>query len=117
MAAAVREGAKALLGLRSPWVGRDRDRIIALAAQHRLPIMSGMLGMPEVGALMSYGADSAELRHRAASYVDKIRKGAKPADLPVEQAMKFALVINLKTAKQLGLTISPALLFQSDQVI
>ena len=117
LAAATREGAEALLVLRSPRFGRDRDRITALAAQHRLPIMSGTLGLPEAGALMSYGADSADLQRRAASYVDKILKGTKPADLPVEQAMKFELVINLKTAKQLGLTISPALLFQADKVI
>jgi putative tryptophan/tyrosine transport system substrate-binding protein len=115
--AAAREGAEALMVLRSPRFGRDRDRIIALAAQHRLPIMSSTLGLPEAAALMSYGADSADLYWRAATYVDKILKGASPADLPVEQATTFKLVINLKTAKALGLTIPPTLLFQADEVI
>ncbi len=117
MAAAVREGAEALLVLRSPAFFRDCERIIAVAAQHRLPIVSSALGLPEAGALMSYGADSAALYRRAASYVDKVLQGAKPGDLPVEQAMTFELVINLKTAEALGLTIPPTLLFQATEVI
>jgi len=103
--------------LRSPRFGRDRDRIITLAAQHQLPVMSGTLGLSEAGALMSYGADSADLYWRAATYVDKILKGAKPADLPVEQPTTFELVINLKTAKALGLTIPQTLLLRADEVI
>jgi len=103
--------------LRSPLIGLDRDRIIALAAQHRLPMMSGTLGFPEAGGLMSYGADRVDMYRRATIYVDKILKGAKPADLPVEQAMKFELVINLKTAKALGITFPPTLLVLADEVI
>ena len=116
-AAAAREGAEALLVLRSPLFGRDRDRIIALAAQHRLPIMSSVLSLPEAGALMAYGADAADMWRRAATYVDKILKGAKPADLPVEQPTKFTLILNLKTAEALGITIPPTLLMLADKVI
>ena len=75
LAAAARAGAEALLVLQSPLFGRDRDRIIALAAQHRLPIISGVLTLPEAGALMAYGADTVEMYRRAATYVDKILKG------------------------------------------
>jgi putative ABC transport system substrate-binding protein len=117
LAAAAREGANALLVLRSPLFGRDRDRIIALAAQHRLPIMSSVLSLPEAGALMAYGADPVEMYRRAATYVDKILKGAKPADLPVEQPTKFTLILNLKTAEALGITIPPTLLILADKVI
>jgi putative ABC transport system substrate-binding protein len=116
-AAAAREGAEALLVLRSPLFGRDRDRIVALAAQHRLPIMSGVSSLPEAGGLMAYGADPVDMYRRAATYVDKILKGAKPADLPVEQPTKFTLILNLKTAEALGLTIPPALLILADKVI
>jgi len=117
LAAAAQEGAEALLVLRSPRFGRDRDRIIALAAQYGLPIMSSAQGWPEAGGLMAYGADNADTMRRAATYVDKILKGATPADLPVEQAMKFTLVINLKTAKALGITMPPSLLVLADEVI
>ncbi len=117
LAAAAREGAEALLVLRSPLFFRDSDRIIALAAQHRLPIMSGAMGLPEAGALMAYGADNADMNRRAATYVAKILQGATPADLPVEQPTKFTLIINLKTAKTLGITIPPHLLVLADEVI
>ncbi len=94
-----------------------RTRILDLAAQHRVPAMYIDRGWVDAGGLMSYAASFSHLWQRVATYVDKILKGAKPADLPVEQPMKFELVINLKTAKELGLTIPPTLLFQADEVI
>jgi putative tryptophan/tyrosine transport system substrate-binding protein len=92
-------------------------QIIDFAAENRLPVMSNVKENVVAGALMSYGASQPELFRRAALYVDKIVKGAKPGDLPVQQPMKFELVINLKTAKALGLTIPQTLLFQADEVI
>jgi putative tryptophan/tyrosine transport system substrate-binding protein len=92
-------------------------RIVDLAAQHRLPAMYPYRTFVDAGGLMSYGESLADLWRRAATYVDKILKGAKPADLPIEQPMKFELVINLKTAEALGLTIPPTLLFQADEII
>ncbi len=92
-------------------------RAADLALQHRLPAVSVPRWFAEEGGLMSYSARLAELYHQAASYVDKILKGAKPADLPVMQPTKFELVINLKTAKALGLTIPPSVLVQADEVI
>jgi ABC-type uncharacterized transport system substrate-binding protein len=82
-----------------------------------LPTIFGLTESVEVGGLIAYGANRADLYHRAATYVDKILKGAKPADLPVEQPTKFELVINLKTAKQIGLTIPPNVLARADKVI
>ena len=93
------------------------QRIADLAVKHRLPTISSCCGFAEVGGLLSYGSDSLALLRSAAVFVDKILKGAKPGDLPVEQPMKFELVINLKTAKALDLTIPPILLFQADKVI
>jgi len=95
----------------------NRGRLIELAAQRRLPGMFVFSFYPRVGGLMSYGANAEDLYRRAAEYVDKILKGAKPADLPVERPAKFELVINLKTAKALGLAIPQTLLLQADQVI
>jgi len=115
--AAAREGADALLVLRSPLFGRDRDRIIALAVQYRLPTMFSGRVWVEAGGLMSYGADTADMYRRAATYVAKILKGAMPADLPVEQPTKFTFVINLQTAQALGITIPPTLLILADEVI
>ena len=88
-----------------------------MAARYRLPGIYEYRGFPDAGGLMSYGVDIVELFRSAATYIDKILKGAKPADLPIEQPTKFELVINMKTAKALGLTIPPSLLQRADQVI
>jgi putative ABC transport system substrate-binding protein len=116
-AAMTREGAEALLVFNSPFLGTHRRRIVELATQHRLPGIYSYKQAVEAGGLMSYNSSFPDLLRRAASYVDRILKGTTPADLPVEQPMKFELVINLKTAKALGLTIPPTLLFQADEVI
>ena len=116
-AAIVRERADAVLMLESPTPVAYQARIAQLAAKHRLPTLSWSRSMTEAGCLMSYGADLSDLARRAAYFVDKILKGAKPGDLPVQQPTKFELVINMKTAKALGLTIPPALLLLADQVI
>ena len=94
-----------------------RQQIVTLAAKHRLSVAYGFKDFPEAGGFMSYGVNVAELFRRAAVYVDKILKGAKTADLPVEQPMKFELVVNLKAAKQIGLTIPPNVLARADRVI
>jgi putative ABC transport system substrate-binding protein len=94
-----------------------RKTVIDLAAAYRIPAVYELQVFVEPGGLMSYGVNVSEMQRRAAVYVDKILKGAKPADLPVEQPTKFDLVINLKTAKALGLTIPRSLLQQADQVI
>jgi putative tryptophan/tyrosine transport system substrate-binding protein len=96
---------------------QHRRRVAELAATSRLPTMHDAREFVEVGGLLSYGPSRSDTRRRAATYVDKILKGAKPADLPVERPMKFDLVINLKTAQALGLTIPPAVLFQATEVI
>jgi putative tryptophan/tyrosine transport system substrate-binding protein len=94
-----------------------RQRLTALALKHRLPTVFPFRTQAEAGGLMSYGADTTDMVHRTAVYVDKILKGAKPFDLPIEQPTKFELVINLKTAKALGLTIAPSLLLRADSAI
>jgi putative ABC transport system substrate-binding protein len=116
-AAMARARAQGVLVLATPIFFGERQRLGELAIAHRLPTMFQVRDYAEAGGLMSYGADFADLYRRGAIHVDKILRGAKPADLPVEQATKFELVINLKTAKTLGLTIPPALLQRADQVI
>jgi len=105
-----------LLGTNTPYVAR-RTRIAKLAILHRLPMMAPAREFAEAGALLSYGTDYPDEFRRAATYVDKILKGAKPADLPVEEPTKFQLVINLKTAKALGLEVPPQLIAQADELI
>ena len=109
--------ADGILVLRDAVFRAQRAQITALAAKNRLPAVYGLREEAEVGGLVAYGASVPQLYRRAATYVDKILKGAKPGDLPVEQPTKFELVINLKTAKALGLTIPPSLLLRADQVI
>jgi len=110
-------GADALLTPGDPFTSAHHRRILTFAATHRLPTMCGAGHLAEAGCLIAYSASHAALYRRAAYYVDKILKGTKVADLPVEQPMKFELVINLKTARGLGLTIPPTLLFQANEVI
>jgi putative tryptophan/tyrosine transport system substrate-binding protein len=114
---AISGGAGALVVVDDPLTVSSRTLIVSFAAQHRLPAMYGFREFAEAGGLMAFGANLADLYRRAPVYVDKILKGAKPADLPVEQPAKFDLVINLKTAKALGLKIPPSLLLRADQVI
>jgi putative ABC transport system substrate-binding protein len=95
----------------------NRKRIVAFAAQHRLPALFPDRDFAEAGGLMTYGPNLAANFRRAAYYVDRILKGTKPADLPVEQPMKLELVLNLKTAQALGFTLPPSILFQADEVI
>ena len=107
----------ALVALEDPLLLAHRRRIAEFALHHRLPSMFEPREFVEAGGLMSYGPVFADLYRRAAVYVDKILKGTKPADLPVEQPTKFELVINMKTAKALGLTIPPAVLLRADHVL
>jgi len=115
--AMARERVDAVLVHPSQLIGTHSARIAALAAQHRLPTMGPMPWWAEAGGLLSYGAPDLDLFQRAAYYVDKLLRGTKAAELPVEQPLKFALLINLQTAKTLGLTLPPLLLFQADKVI
>jgi len=107
----------ALITFSEPLTLAHQRRIVEFAAERRLPMISEIREFAETGGLMTYGASLSDLFRRAAGHVDKILRGAKPADLPVEQPTKFELVINLKTAKVLGLTIPPSLLLRADQVI
>ena len=115
--AATRERAGALLVLQNTVTNTGRKPIAELATKNRLPTSWAESGLMDAGGLMSYGPNYADLFRRAATYVDKILKGTKPADLPVEQPKKFELVINLKTAKQIALTIPPNVLARADKVI
>ena len=114
---ASRGRAGAVLVLASPIIESHRTQIADLAAKNRLPAIYYAPEFVEAGGLMSYGTSFADLFRRAATYVDKILKGAKPGDLPVEQPKKFEFIINLKTAKQIGLTIPPNVLARADKVI
>ncbi len=115
--AANEQGVQGLIALRQRVILRGRKRIVALAIRSRLPAIQDSKRFARSGGLMSYGASRADLRRRQADYVDRILKGAKPGDLPIEQPKKLDLVINLKTAKQIGVTIPPSLLYQADEVI
>jgi putative ABC transport system substrate-binding protein len=103
--------------LASPVVNSQRKQVIELAAKNRLPAIYYRRDFVEEGGLMTYGVDFLDLDRRAATYVDKILKGTKPADLPVEQPKKFDFFVNLRTAKQIGLTIPPNVLVRADKVI
>jgi len=116
-AAMTKEHASALFTLTDSFTMRNQQRIVDLAASHRIPAIYEVKEFADAGGLMSYGPHIPGMSRRAATYVDKILKGAKPADLPVEQPTKFELVINLKTAKALGLTIPQTILLRADQVI
>jgi putative ABC transport system substrate-binding protein len=116
-ALALRERVDTVMPLSSALFDAEKQRLVSLAAKHRLPTMYEHRAFPQVGGLMSYGPDIHDVFRRAAGYVDKILKGARPQDLPVEQPTKFELVINLKTAKALALTIPQTLLLRADQVI
>jgi putative ABC transport system substrate-binding protein len=116
-AAASRVRVQGLLVLGNPLTQTYREQIVDMALKHRLPSMFDGRDFSEAGGLMSYGPNLSDLFRRAATFVDRILRGAKPADLPVEQPTKFELVVNLKTAKALGLTIPPSLLARADEVI
>ena len=107
----------AVITIPSPFFATHRVRVAELALKSRLPAVSVETGFAQAGGLLSYGPNIPDSHRRAATYVDKILKGAKPGDLPIEQPTKFELVINLKTAKALGLTVPPSLLLRADQVI
>jgi putative ABC transport system substrate-binding protein len=116
-AALARQRAEALVVVADPMFLAQRDRIIALAARSRLPTMYPSIDLVEAGGLMAYSADLPEMYRRGASYVDRILKGARPADLPVERPTRFYFVINRRTAKALGLTIPASLLLKADRII
>jgi len=115
--AAIKQRPDALITVEDPLTVSYQKRIADFALANQLPLLQGFSEDVKAGALISYGANAADLIHRAAGYVDKILKGAKPADLPVQQPAKFELVINRKTAKAIGVTIPPTLLARADEVI
>ena len=108
---------QAVLLLPDPMLAANREQVAALAAKHRLPAIYYLRDFVDAGGLMAYAPDTASMFRRAAEYVDKILKGAKPGDLPIEQPTKFELVVNLKTAKTLGITIPESVLQRADEVI
>jgi putative ABC transport system substrate-binding protein len=113
----VRERAQAFVVLSEPLLANYRGQIAAMAVRDRLPAISTTREYAEAGLLLTYGANLPDQFRRSAAFIDKIFKGAKPADLPVEQPTKFELVVNLKTAKALSLTVPPTLLGRADEVI
>ena len=118
----VRVGARsaragALFIFPAPVITPNLKRLAGLAAKSRLPSIFHFSEFADAGGLVAYGPDRADMYRRAATYVDKILKGAKPADLPVEQPMRFELVVNMKTAKALGITVSPTILVRVDRMI
>jgi putative ABC transport system substrate-binding protein len=115
--AAVRGRAEALVVLDDVLITTHRAQVVALAMKHSLPLVANYQEFAEAGALLTYGQSIPDEYRRAAYYVDRILKGARPADLPIEQPTRFLLFINLKTAKALGLTIPPSLLARADHVI
>ena len=115
--AASKGRAEAVIVLVSNVLNLHRAQVVELAVKNRLPATYPFLDFVQAGGLMSYGVNFTDLFRRAATYVDKILKGAKPADLPVEQPKKFELIINLKAARQIGLTIPPNVLVRADKVI
>ena len=116
-AAMVRERTQAVLGIQGPHFFTERRRIAELSLAHRLPGVFELSDYVKIGCLIAYAPNLQDIYRYAARYADKILKGAKPADLPVEQPTKFELVVNLKTAKALGLTIPQSILVRADQVI
>jgi len=115
--AAVRERVDALIAIEDPLTFDHRERIVRFAIDRRLPAVYGQREFVEAGGLMAYGVNFVDLMRRGASYVDKVLRGTDPSDLPIEQPTKFDLVINLKTAKALGLVVPPTLLARADEVI
>ncbi len=107
----------ALIPLPDPLVGAERELIVSLAVKHRLPNLYAYRYYPEIGGLTSYGADNLDLYRRAADYIDRILKGEKPADLPIQFPTKYHLVINLKAAKTLGLEVQMVVLVRADEVM
>jgi putative ABC transport system substrate-binding protein len=113
----ISENAQAIITMDDPLIQSQRARSVEFATRRRLPLMSEFRPGPEAGGLISYGPNQLDMWRRAALYVDKIFKGAKPADLPVEQPTKFELVVNLKTAKAIGIEVPPSILVRADEVI
>ena len=112
-----KDGAQALVMMPSSWFEAEKESILKRALAQRWPVVAGLREFAEVGALLSYGPDRSALYRRAAYYVDRILKGAKPGDLPIEQPTKFEMVVNMKTAKALGIIIPQSILLRADQVI
>lgn len=113
----IRQRAEAITHISTPFFSTHRAQSIAFAAKRRIRAISDNAGFVRADGLMSYGSDRRFVARQAAVYVDKILKGAKPVDLPVEQPLSFELAINVKTAKALGLTLAPSIMFRADQIV